>query len=93
MPTDLLADFLRRLDTPEFKHAHRARLVAEARAARTSLTYLDDAGRCIQEWPATGERYVVELQANGGDPVRTARLPPLPDADTLPQQAGPTTGE
>ena len=56
----LLDDLLRRLDTPEFKQAHRARLVAEARAARTSITYLDEQGRYIQEWPATGERYVVK---------------------------------
>jgi hypothetical protein len=59
----LLDDFLQRLETPEFKQQHRARLVAEARAASTSLTYLDESGRCIQEWPATGERYVIELPA------------------------------
>ena len=62
-----LDDFLDYIQTTEFKQQHRARLVSEARAARTSLTYLDETGRCIQEWPATGERYVIELPTTRRD--------------------------
>lgn len=93
MITTPLDTLLLQLDSPEFQQAHRARLVAEARAARTSITYMDETGRCIQEWPATGERYVVELQAGGGEPVRIARLPPLPDADIPARQTDLETGE
>ena len=58
--------FLRRLSTPEFKKVHWEQLVAEARAARTSITYLDEQDRCIEEWPATGERRIITREELAG---------------------------
>ncbi len=64
MPT-AFDEFLRSLTTREYQERHRARLWAEALAARTSLTYLAADGRYIQEWPATGERREIELPVSG----------------------------
>ena len=47
------------LDSPEFKQQFRDSLVEEARQTGTALHYMDELGRYVEEWPATGELYEV----------------------------------
>ena len=49
-----LANMAERVATPEFKRGFRASVVARAKAANSFLTYRDQQGRLVREWPATG---------------------------------------
>ena len=50
-----LANMAERVATPEFKRGFRASVVARAKAANSFLTYRDQQGRLVREWPATGQ--------------------------------------
>jgi hypothetical protein len=54
-----LTDFLAQLGTTAFQEAMTAQLRAEATAANTFLSYRDERGRLLHEYPATGEVYEV----------------------------------
>jgi len=56
-----LTAFLQQLDSPAFQDAMRAQLRAEAAAADTFLSYRDEQGRLLHEYPARGEVYEVSL--------------------------------
>ena len=49
-----LANMAERVATPEFKSGFKASVVARAKAANSFLTYRDQQGRLVREWPATG---------------------------------------
>lgn len=51
---DNLANMAERVATPEFQQSFRASVAARAKAAGSFLTYRDQQGRLVQEWPATG---------------------------------------
>ena len=53
--------FLAQLTTPAFQQAINEQLRAEAAAANTFLSYRDEQGRYVHEYPATGEIYEVSL--------------------------------
>jgi len=44
-----------RVATPEFQRGFRASVVARAKAANSFLTYRDQQGRLVREWPNTGQ--------------------------------------
>ena len=67
-----LTAFLQQLDSPAFQDAMRAQLRAEAAAAGTFLSYRDEQGRLLHEYPATGDVYEVSLTQ-----PQTCRLLPL----------------
>ena len=77
MPTEsvpsALTAFLQQLDSPAFQDAMRAQLRAEAAAAGTFLSYRDEQGRLLHEYPATGEVYEVSLT----QPRTRHLLPPI----------------
>ncbi|WP_046244136.1 hypothetical protein [Hymenobacter terrenus] len=52
---DNLANMAERVASPEFKRGFRASVVARAKAANSFLTYRDQQGRLVREWPATGQ--------------------------------------
>ncbi|WP_035564705.1 hypothetical protein [Hymenobacter sp. IS2118] len=52
-----LTVFLGQLTSPDFQDAMREQLRAEAAAAHTFLSYRDEQGRHIHEYPAMGEKY------------------------------------
>ncbi|TYZ12668.1 hypothetical protein FY528_05095 [Hymenobacter lutimineralis] len=56
-----VTNFLAQLTTPEFQTAIGEQLRAEAAAANTFLSYRDEQGRYVHEYPATGEVYEVSL--------------------------------
>jgi hypothetical protein len=59
--TSPVTDFLAQLTTPEFQKSIEEQLRAEAAAANTFLSYRDEQGRYVHEYPATGEVYEVSL--------------------------------
>ena len=54
-----LANMAERVATPEFKSGFRASVVARAKAANSFLTYRDQQGRLVREWPATGQMEIL----------------------------------
>ena len=54
-----LANMAERVATPEFKSGFRASVVARAKAANSFLTYRDQQGRLVREWPATGRMEIL----------------------------------
>ncbi|MET4108990.1 hypothetical protein [Hymenobacter sp. UYP22] len=56
-----VTNFLAQLTTPEFQKSIGEQLRAEAAAANTFLSYRDEQGRYVHEYPATGEVYEVSL--------------------------------
>lgn len=62
------------LDSQEFKERFRDNLVEEAQQTNTALHYIDEQGRSIEEWPATGERYEVRYDKLSD---KTIRIKPL----------------
>ena len=54
-----LANMAERVATPEFKSGFRASVVARAMAANSFLTYRDQQGRLVREWPATGRMEIL----------------------------------
>lgn len=59
--TSQVTEFLAQLTTPDFQNAIREQLRTEAAAANTFLSYRDEQGRYLHEYPATGEVYEVSL--------------------------------
>lgn len=56
---DNLANMAERVATPEFQRGFRASVANRAKAANSSLTYRDQQGRLVREWPATGRLEVL----------------------------------
>ena len=57
--SESLTAFLGQLSSPAFQEANRQQLRAEAAAVNTFLSYHDEQGRYLHEYPATGEKYEV----------------------------------
>ncbi|MDU0372904.1 hypothetical protein ACFPAF_21075 [Hymenobacter endophyticus] len=49
-----LANMAERVATPEFQQGFRASVSARAKAAGSFLTYRDQQGRLVREWPGSG---------------------------------------
>lgn len=49
-----LANLAERVALPAFKRSFRAGVRARAQAANSYVAYLDEQGRLVREWPATG---------------------------------------
>ncbi|AMJ64583.1 hypothetical protein [Hymenobacter sp. PAMC 26628] len=56
---DNLANMAERVASPEFKRGFREFVRARAKAANSFLTYRDEQGRLVQEWPSTGRLEVL----------------------------------
>ncbi len=54
-----LADMAERVALPAFRQGFRKSIVARAQAVGSSLTYRDEQGRLVQEWPGTGRIQVL----------------------------------
>ena len=54
-----LANMAERVATPEFQQGFRASVSARAKAAKSFLTYRDQQGRLVREWPESGRIEVV----------------------------------
>ncbi len=52
-----------RVASPEFKRGFREFVCSRAKAANSFLTYRDEQGRLVQEWPRTGR---LEILAEAG---------------------------
>lgn len=54
-----LATMAERVTLPTFRRGFRESVAARAKAADSSLTYRDEHGRLVQEWPASGRIQVL----------------------------------
>lgn len=52
---DNLANMAERVATPEFQQGFRASVAARASAVKSFLTYRDQQGRLVREWPDSGQ--------------------------------------
>jgi hypothetical protein len=78
--SDSLTAFLGQLSTPAFQEANLRQLRAEAAAANTFLSYTDEQGRSIYNYPATGEIFQVSADRQTLTLLSVHGVPVAPDA-------------